>query len=83
MRFWGARHSHTLLLEPTRYNIKHTEIRARPPDQTPHIYACWHPIARSNLAFIANQLGHKDYSMLVTVYDRWVDTKSSRELERI
>ena len=28
-------------------------------------------------------MGHKDYSMLVTVYGRWIDTESSRELERI
>ena len=46
-------------------------------------YACWNLTARGNLAFIANQMGHKDYSMLVTVYGRWIDTESSKELERI
>ncbi|MDM0120008.1 hypothetical protein [Variovorax arabinosiphilus] len=32
---------------------------------------------------IANQMGHSDYSMLVTVYGRWIDTESPRALERI
>lgn len=63
--------------------IRRAGIRARPPYQTRHTFACWNLTARGNLAFIANQMGHKDYSMLVTVYGRWIDTESSRELERI
>ena len=63
--------------------VRRAEIRPRPPYQTRHTFACWNLTARGNLAFIANQLGHKDYSMLVTVYGRWIDTESSRELERI
>lgn len=63
--------------------IRRAEIRARPPYQTRHTYACWNLTARGNLAFIANQMGHSDYSMLVTVYGRWIDTESPRELERI
>lgn len=63
--------------------IRRAEIRARPAYQTRHTFACWNLTARGNLAFIANQMGHKDYSMLVTVYGRWIDTESSRELERI
>ena len=63
--------------------IRRAEIRSRPPYQTRHTFACWNLTARGNLAFIENQMGHKDYSMLVTVYGRWIDTESSRELERI
>ena len=63
--------------------VRRAEIRPRPPYQTRHTFACWNLTARGNLAFIANQMGHKDYSMLVTVYGRWIDTESSRELERI
>jgi len=63
--------------------VRRAEIRARPAYQTRHTYACWNLTARVNLAFIANQMGHKDYSMLVTVYGRWIDTESSKELERI
>ena len=63
--------------------VRRAEIRARPAYQTRHTFACWNLTARGNLAFIANQMGHKDYSMLVTVYGRWIDTESSKELERI
>jgi integrase len=63
--------------------IRRAEIRARPPYQTRHTYACWNLTARGNLAFIANQMGHSDYSMLVKVYGRWIDSESPRELERI
>jgi integrase len=63
--------------------VRRAEIRTRPAYQTRHTYACWNLTARGNLAFIANQMGHKDYSMLVTVYGRWIDTESSKELERI
>ncbi|HWK69547.1 MAG TPA: tyrosine-type recombinase/integrase [Burkholderiaceae bacterium] len=63
--------------------IRRAEIRPRPPYQTRHTYACWNLTARGNLAFIAKQLGHNDYSMLVQVYGRWIDSESPSELERI
>jgi integrase len=63
--------------------IRRSGIRPRPPYQTRHTYACWNLTARGNLAFIANQMGHSDYSMLVKVYARWIDSESPRELERI
>jgi integrase len=63
--------------------IRRAQIRPRPPYQTRHTFACWNLTARGNLAFIANQMGHSDFSMLVTVYARWIDTESPRELERI
>ncbi|MEK0334366.1 site-specific integrase [Pseudomonas sp. 5FOS] len=58
-------------------------IRPRRPYQTRHTYACWCLTTRGNLAFIANQLGHKDYTMLVEVYARWMDSESPIELNRI
>lgn len=39
--------------------------------------------AEGYLAFITNQMGHSDYSMLVKVYGRWIDSESPRELGRI
>lgn len=63
--------------------IRRAEVRPRPPYQTRHTYACWNLTARGNLAFIANQMGHTDYSMLVKVYGRWIDSESPSELERI
>lgn len=46
-------------------------------------YACWNLTTRENLAFIANQMGHSDYSIRVKVYGRWIDSESPSELERI
>jgi len=63
--------------------VRRANIRQRPPYQTRHTYACWNLTAQGNLAFIANQKGHKDFSMLVNVYARWIDTESPRELDRI
>ncbi|MFV2946454.1 Arm DNA-binding domain-containing protein [Pseudomonas japonica] len=58
-------------------------IRARRPYQTRHTYACWCLTARGNLAFIAKQMGHKDFTMLVEVYAKWMDDESPTELQYI
>ncbi len=74
---------------PTAWNTKWTAIqkrsgiRPRRPYQTRHTYACWCLSARGNLAFIAKQMGHKDFTMLVDVYAKWMDEESPSELERI
>lgn len=39
--------------------------------------------ARGNLAFIAKQMGHKDFTMLVEVYAKWMDDESPTELQHI
>lgn len=58
-------------------------IRPRRPYQTRHTYACWCLTARGNLAFIAKQMGHKDFTMLAEVYAKWMDDESPNELNRI
>lgn len=74
---------------PTAWNTKwaaiqhRAQIRPRRPYQTRHTYACWCLTARGNLAFIAKQMGHKDFTMLVEVYAKWMDDESSNELSRI
>lgn len=74
---------------PTAWNTKwaniqrRAQIRHRRPYQTRHTYACWCLTARGNLAFIAKQMGHKDFTMLVEVYAKWMDAESSAELDRI
>lgn len=74
---------------PTAWNSKwsaiqrRANIRPRRPYQTRHTYACWCLTARGNLAFIAKQMGHKDFSMLVEVYAKWMDDESPTELNRI
>lgn len=74
---------------PTSWNSKwaavqrRSGIRPRRPYQTRHTYACWCLTARGNLAFIAKQLGHKDFTMLAEVYAKWMDAESASELESI
>lgn len=63
--------------------MKRAGVRHRRPYQTRHTYACWSLTAHGNLAFIAKQMGHKDYSMLVKVYARWIDSESQDEAARI
>ena len=61
-----------------RAGVKHRRIY-----QTRHTYACWQLTAHGNIAFIAEQMGHSDYSMLVKIYGRWMATESSQESIRI
>ena len=74
---------------PTSWNSKwdniqrRSGIRPRRPYQTRHTYACWCLTARGNLAFIAKQMGHKDFTMLVEVYAKWMDDESPNELQNI
>lgn len=74
---------------PTSWNTKwaniskRSGIRPRRPYQTRHTYACWCLTARGNLAFIAKQMGHKDYTMLIKVYAKWMDDESPTELQHI
>jgi integrase len=74
---------------PTSWNTKwasiqrRSGIRPRRPYQTRHTYACWCLTARGNLAFIAKQMGHKDFTMLVEVYAKWMDDESPSELQSI
>lgn len=58
-------------------------VRFRVAYQTRHTYACWSLTAHGNIAFIAKQMGHRDYSMLVDVYGRWMDSESENEAEFI
>ncbi len=74
---------------PTAWNTKWSNIqrragiRPRRPYQTRHTYACWCITAHGNLAFIANQMGHKDFTMLVKVYGKWMEDASEGEIQRI
>lgn len=74
---------------PSSWNSKwaniqrRAKIRPRRPYQTRHTYASWCLVARGNLAFIAKQMGHKDFTMLVQVYAKWMDDESPNELQHI
>lgn len=74
---------------PTSWNSKwaniqrRAKIRPRRPYQTRHTYACWCLVTRGNLAFIAKQMGHKDFTMPVQVYAKWMNDESTSELQHI
>ena len=63
--------------------LKRAGVNHRRIYQTRHTYACWQLTAHGNIAFIAEQMGHSDYSMLVKTYGRWMATESSKESIRI
>lgn len=63
--------------------LERAGVRRRVAYQTRHTYACWSLTAHGNIAFIAKQMGHKDYSMLVDVYGRWMDSESENESDFI
>ena len=61
--------------------LRRAGVRHRVSYQTRHTYACWSLTAHGNIAFIANQMGHRDYSMLVSVYGRWMESESESEAD--
>lgn len=63
--------------------LSRANVRRRVAYQTRHTYACWSLTAHGNIAYIASQMGHKDFSMLVKVYGRWMDSASQGEADFI
>lgn len=63
--------------------LSRANVRRRVAYQTRHTYACWSLTAHGNIAYIANQMGHKDFSMLVKVYGRWMYSASQGEADFI
>ena len=63
--------------------VKRSGIRYREMYQTRHTYACWGLTAHGQVAFIANQLGHKDLNMVIRRYGKWMDTSSRSESDFI
>ena len=47
-------------------------VRYRKPYQTRHTYASMMLSAGENVMYVAGQMGHADWSMLVKVYGRWI-----------
>lgn len=63
--------------------VRRLEIHYRTVYQLRHTFACWNLTAHGNIAFIAKQMGHADFSMLIRVYGRWMENKSGAENLRI
>ena len=53
-------------------------IRYRRPYQTRHTYASMMLSAGENVMYVASQMGHADWSMLVKVYGHWIPSGSAQ-----
>ena len=76
-------YSESSLSSQWRNILKRCKVTYRRIYQTRHTFACWQLTAHGNIAFIADQMGHTDYSMLVKKYGRWMNTESQNEVARI
>ncbi|GAA4649295.1 site-specific integrase [Kistimonas scapharcae] len=63
--------------------LKRAGVRYRRLHQTRHTFACWTLTATGNISFIADQLGHADFTMLQQVYGKWIPSQSKNESSRI
>lgn len=52
--------------------LERANIRYRRPYQTRHTYASMMLSAGENIMYVASQMGHADWSMLVKVYGKWI-----------
>ena len=66
-----------------RMIIQRSGVRYRRIYQLRHTYACWCLTHHGNIAYIAKQMGHKDYTMLSKIYGRWMDSSSISETRAI
>lgn len=54
------------------YALKRAGVRYRYPYQLRHTFASWMLSAGENPLWVAKQMGHKDWSMIVKTYGRWI-----------
>ena len=52
--------------------LKRADIKYRNPYQTRHTFASMLLSRGENPMFVAQQMGHKDWSMIIKVYGRWI-----------
>jgi integrase len=58
--------------------LKEAGVRYRRPYQMRHTYASWLLSSGENPLFVAEQMGHVDWSMLVKIYGRWIPSASGQ-----
>jgi integrase len=52
--------------------LKRADIKYRNPYQTRHTFAPMLLSRGENPMFVAQQMGHKDWGMIIKVYGRWI-----------
>ena len=64
-------------------NMKRAGLPWRNQYQLRHTFACWMLSHNAPPAFIAAQMGHDDYTMLVTTYGRWMPQANMQQRDQI
>lgn len=63
--------------------LKRAEVRYRYPYQTRHTYASTLLSAGENPVWVASQMGHKDWVMIVRTYGRWIPSVDPTAGEKV
>ena len=63
--------------------LNRAEIRHRRQYQTRHTFACWALTVHGNPVFVANQMGHRDFTEIVEVYGKWMPEETEFEVDKI
>ncbi|MGI9274460.1 MAG: site-specific integrase [Endozoicomonas sp.] len=77
---WGTTNS---ISKRSRLILERAGVRHRRFHQTRHTYACWALAHGGNVAYVAQQLGHKNLKMVIEVYAKWMPSRSRSEAGRI
>lgn len=59
------------------YALKKAGVRYRRPYQTRHTYASMMLSAGEHPMWVAQQMGHSDWTMIARIYGRWMPTADS------
>lgn len=59
--------------------VEKSGVRYRRPYQTRHTYASMMLSAGENVMYVAGQMGHADWSMLIKVYGRWIPSGAAKQ----
>jgi len=62
--------------------LRKAKVRYRRPYQTRHTYASMMLSAGENPVWVASQMGHRDWSMIIRVYGRWIPEVDPRAGEK-
>ena len=66
-----------------RPTLKRAQVRYRYPYQTRHTYASTLLSAGENPVWVASQMGHKDWVMIVRTYGRWIPSVDPTAGEKV
>jgi len=63
--------------------LKEANLQYRPPYQLRHTYASRMLMANANHAWLAKQMGHKDWGLIQKIYGKWIDAEEPEYINKI